>query len=80
MHTNYSLKHIFEENIEARIIVTGRRGKKRKQLSDELKEIRILEIRKYFVALCGGSTLEEAMNKSQDRLHKKELFDTRRSP
>jgi hypothetical protein len=71
LHTNYSLKHIFEEDIEARIKVTGRRGKKRKQLSDELKEIRILEIRKHYIALCGGPALEEAMDKSQDRLHKK---------
>ena len=34
------LKHFIEEKIEGRIEVTGRRGRRRKQLPDDLKEKR----------------------------------------
>jgi len=34
------LKHIIEGNIEVRIKVTGRRGRRHKQLMDDLKETR----------------------------------------
>jgi hypothetical protein len=37
-------KHIIERNIEEGIEVTGRQGQRRKQLPDNLKEKRILEI------------------------------------
>jgi hypothetical protein len=39
-HSNRLLKHIIEENIEGRIEVTGRRGRKPKQLLDYLKDTR----------------------------------------
>jgi hypothetical protein len=35
---NCLLKHGIEKKIEGRIDVTGRRGRRRKQLSDDLKE------------------------------------------
>jgi hypothetical protein len=34
------LKHVIEENLEGRIEMTGRRGRRRKQLLDDLKEKR----------------------------------------
>ena len=37
---NWLLKHVTEGKIEGRIEVTGRRGKRRKQLPDDLKETR----------------------------------------
>ena len=37
---NCVLKHIIEEKIEGRIGVTGRRGRRRKQLPEDLKERR----------------------------------------
>jgi hypothetical protein len=40
LHRNSFLKHIIEGNIEGRIEVTGRRGRRRKQLLDGLKERR----------------------------------------
>jgi hypothetical protein len=36
---NCLLKHIIEGNVEGRIQVTGRQGRKLKQLLDDLKEI-----------------------------------------
>jgi hypothetical protein len=38
--SNCLLKHVIEGNIEGRIEVTGRRGRTRKQLRDDLKEKR----------------------------------------
>jgi hypothetical protein len=38
LHTNCLLKHVIEGNIEGSIYVTGRRGIRRKQLLDDLKE------------------------------------------
>jgi hypothetical protein len=35
---NCLLKHVIEEKLEGRIEKTGRRGRRRKQLLDELKE------------------------------------------
>jgi replicative superfamily II helicase len=40
LRRNCILKHVTEEKIEVWIEVTGRRGRKRKQLLDDLKEIR----------------------------------------
>jgi len=37
---NSLLKHITEDKIKGRIEVTGRRGRRRKQLLDDLKENR----------------------------------------
>jgi hypothetical protein len=38
VYINSLLKHVIEENIEGRIEVMGRRGRRRKQLLDDLKE------------------------------------------
>jgi hypothetical protein len=40
LRTSYVLKHLIEGKIEGRIEVTGRRGRKRRQLLNELKETR----------------------------------------
>jgi len=37
---NCILKHIIEGKVEGRVEVTGRRGRRRKQLLDSLKETR----------------------------------------
>jgi hypothetical protein len=37
---NYPLKHAIEQKIEGKIEVRGRRGRRRKRLLDELKEMR----------------------------------------
>jgi hypothetical protein len=39
-HRNFFLKYIIGGKIEERTEVTGRRGRKRKQLLDDLKETR----------------------------------------
>ena len=38
LHRNCLLKHVIEEKTEGRIQVTGRRGRRRKQLLNGLKE------------------------------------------
>jgi hypothetical protein len=38
LHRNYLLKHVAEEKLEGRMEMTGRRGRRRKQLLDDLKE------------------------------------------
>jgi hypothetical protein len=40
LRRNCLLKHVVEGKIDGRIEVTGRRGRRRKQLLDELKETR----------------------------------------
>ena len=40
LHMNCLLKHVMEENAENRIEVTERRGRRRKELMDGLKEMR----------------------------------------
>ena len=39
-HRNYFLKHAIEGNVKGRIEVTGRRGRRRKQLRYDVKEER----------------------------------------
>jgi hypothetical protein len=51
-------KHVTEGATEG----TVRRGSRRKQLQDDLKETR-----SYYIALCRELALQEAMNLSQDR-------------
>ena len=41
LRRNCFLKHVTEEKIEGRIEVTGRRGRRHKQLLDDLKERRV---------------------------------------
>jgi hypothetical protein len=40
LHRNCLLKHVIEGKLEGRIEMTGRRGRRRKQLLDDLKEKR----------------------------------------
>jgi len=40
LHMNYFLKHVIEGKIEGSIEVTGKRGRRRKQLLHSLKKIR----------------------------------------
>jgi hypothetical protein len=44
LRRNCLLKHVIEGKLEGRIEMTGRRGRRRKQLLDDLKEKKILEI------------------------------------
>ena len=54
---NCLLKHVIEGKIEARIEVTGRRGRRRWQLVDERKE-RMLEIEK---ASTGSHSVDDSI-------------------
>jgi hypothetical protein len=38
LHRNYLLEHVIEGKVEGRIDVTGRRGRRRKQILNDLKE------------------------------------------
>jgi len=38
LRRNSLLKYVIEEKIEGRIVVTGRRGRRRKKILDDLKE------------------------------------------
>jgi hypothetical protein len=40
LRRNFLLKHVIERKLEGRIEMTGRRGRRRKQLLDDLKEKR----------------------------------------
>jgi hypothetical protein len=40
LRRNCLLKHVIEGKLEGRVEVTGRRGRRRKQLLDDLKELR----------------------------------------
>jgi len=63
---NCLLKRVIEGKWEGRIDVWGRRGKRRKQLPDDLKETRILETEtgSTWIALCGGLALYGTMDLS----------------
>jgi hypothetical protein len=41
LRRNCLLKHVIEGKLEGRIVMTGRRGRRRKQLLDDLKEKKI---------------------------------------
>jgi hypothetical protein len=66
LRRNCLLKHVIEGKIEERIEVKGRRGRRRKQLLDDLKEKRrywnLKEEALY--PLCGELALEEATDLS----------------
>jgi len=57
---NCLLKHVIAWRIE----VTGRRGRRGKQLLDDLKETTGNWKRKHWIALCGGLALDEAVGLS----------------
>jgi hypothetical protein len=64
LHRNCLLKHVIEGKLEGRIEMTGRRGRRCKQLLDDLMENRRhwkLK-KKHWIAPCGELTLEEATN------------------
>jgi hypothetical protein len=65
LRRNCLLKHI----IEGKIIETRRRGRRHKQLLDDLKEARrYCKLRELRIALFGELSLEKAMDLPQDRL------------
>jgi len=68
--TGTVIKHVIEGRIVERIDTRGRRGRRCKQLVEELKEKRKAENwrRKYWFALCWELVLEEATDLSSDRL------------
>jgi hypothetical protein len=58
LRSNCFLKHVIEGKLEAKIEVTGKRGRRRKQLLDDLQEEeRMLEIAR-------GSTRSNCVDKS----------------
>jgi hypothetical protein len=61
---------VIEEKLEGRIEMTGRRGRRRKQLLDDLKEKRrYCKFKEEALdRTCGELALEEAMDLSYDRL------------
>jgi hypothetical protein len=61
LRRNCLIKHVIEGKIEGRIEVTGRRGRRGKQLLDDDKEKR--GYRK-LIALCGELALEETTDLS----------------
>jgi len=62
----YSCPRVIEGELEGRIKVTGRRGKRRKQLLDDLRKRADIAIwkRKQWIALCWRLALEETMDLS----------------
>jgi hypothetical protein len=60
-------RQVIEGKIKGRIKVTGRRGRRRRKLLDDLKERRGYSHLKE-EALCGELALEEALDLSYERL------------
>jgi hypothetical protein len=60
---------VTEGNTKGRIEVVGRRGRRRKQLLDDLEKTRYHKLKEEaLIALCGKLVLEEAMDLSLDKL------------
>jgi len=79
-HRYCLLKHVIEGKIERRMGVMVRRGRRRTQLLDGIKETKDTEKwkRKQHIAKCGEVSSEESMDMSQSRLRngrKKEWMD-----
>jgi hypothetical protein len=67
MHSNFVLIVVTTGRVIGRICVTGRRGKRGKQLLDDLEKTRgYWKIKE--VAICEELASEDIMNLSQDRL------------
>jgi hypothetical protein len=50
LHTKYLIKHVTEGNVERRLEVTGRRGRRRKKLLDDFMEERgYCELKSHYV-------------------------------
>jgi hypothetical protein len=66
LRRNCCLKYVTEGKVEGMIDVTGRRGKRRMQLLDDLKEKRRYWNckRKHLISLSGERALEEAVGLS----------------
>ena len=68
LHRKCFLRHSVEGKMETKIEVTGRRGRRHKQLLDNLKETRgCWKLREQ--VLCGELSLGKAMNLSQYGLY-----------
>jgi hypothetical protein len=74
---NCLLRQVIEGKIKGAIEVTGRRGRRRRKLLDDLKDGEGTHIwrRKLYIALCGGLALKEALDLSWGRL----LYETLKS-
>jgi hypothetical protein len=70
LRRNCLIKHITEGKIEGKVKVTGRLGRRRKELLDDLKEKVCIGnwMTKYYITLSGKLTLEDSMDLSQERL------------
>jgi hypothetical protein len=66
LRRNCLLQQVIEGKIKGGIEVTGRRGRRRTKLLDDLKEREdtLIGRRKLWIALCGELALEEALDLS----------------
>jgi hypothetical protein len=66
LRRNCLLKYVIEGKVEERIEMTERRGRRRKQLLDDLKEKRkYLKLKEeHYIVSCGELVLEEATDLS----------------
>jgi len=64
LRRNCLIKHIIEGKVEGRVKVTGRLGRRRKELLDDLKEKVYIGNwkRKYYFTLSGEHALEDDMD------------------
>jgi hypothetical protein len=67
---NCLLRQVIEGKIKGEIEVTGRRGRRRRKILDDPKDRREYTHPKeeVLIALCGELALEEALDRSRDRL------------
>jgi hypothetical protein len=66
LRRNCLLHPVIKEKVKGGIEVTGRRGRRRRKLLDDLKEREdtLISRRKLWIALCGELALEEALDLS----------------
>jgi hypothetical protein len=76
LRRNRLLKHVIEGKLEGRIEMTGRRGRRRKQLLDDLKE-KILEIER---GSTGSHTMENPLWKGLRTCRKTDCTENNHKP
>ena len=70
LRRNCLLQRVTEGKVQGGIEMTGRQGRRRRKLLDDLRkgEDTLIWKRKLWIALCGELALEEALDLSYDRL------------
>jgi hypothetical protein len=67
LHRNWILKHITEEKIEGRLLVTSRQRRRISSYWMSLQKLECTGKRKHYIELCGELALEEAMDLMSSR-------------